>query len=51
MLDASEKDTDFRLIGKNIFRPGINRPKPDEFLYDSDVVMEIFHNLKKRLVI
>ena len=41
--------TDFRLVGKTVFRPGTDRPKPDEFLCDSDVVMEIFHDLKKRL--
>ena len=49
MMDASEGKTDFRLVGKNVFRPGTDRPKPDEFLCDSDVVMEIFHDLKKRL--
>ena len=49
IMDASEGKTDFCLVGKNVFKPGKARPKPDEILYDSDLLMEIFHDLKKRL--
>ncbi|MYB47132.1 MAG: hypothetical protein F4202_02390 [Cenarchaeum sp. SB0677_bin_16] len=49
LRDAGRAGTDFRLVGKNVFRPGTERPKPDEFLPDNDVVMEIFHDLKQRL--
>ncbi len=49
LRDAGRADTDFRLVGKNVFRPGTERPKPDEFLPNNDVVMEIFHSMKQRL--
>lgn len=48
MRDASSGNTDFRLVGKNIFRPGTEMPKPDEFLANNDVVMNIFRDLKQR---
>lgn len=49
LRDAGRADTDFHLVGKNVFRPGTERPKPDEFLPNNDVVMEIFHSMKQRL--
>ena len=46
MMDASEGETDFHLVGKNVFRPGTERPKPDELLVDRDAVMKILHGRK-----
>lgn len=48
MVDAANGNTDFRLVGRNVFRPGVERPKPDEFLADTDVVMSILRDLKQR---
>lgn len=41
LADAANGDTGFRLVGRNIFRPGVNRPKPDEFMADCGVVESI----------
>lgn len=48
LADAANGDTGFRLVGRNVFRPGVNRPKPDEFIVDCDTMDGIMRALGRR---